>query len=121
MAKNQEIILKTIQSSDRHMTADEIYMKCREEESKMSIATVYRNLGIMVGKGLVAKISISGQPDHYDRSVVRHEHILCDCCGKIEDAKIDGLKDYLEEKIGVELKSYDLCMRYICQECQKKV
>lgn len=120
MTKNQEIIFKTIQSSGGHLTADEIYMHCRDKTSKMSIATVYRNLGIMVDKKMIAKISISGQPEHYDHNTVKHEHILCEQCGRMTDAHIEDLKEYLEDKIGIELDSYDLCMRYVCQDCQKK-
>lgn len=120
MTKNQEIIFKTIESSGGHLTADQIYMQCRDKASKMSIATVYRNLGIMVDKNMVAKISISGQPEHYDHNTVKHEHIFCEHCGKMKDAHIEDLKAYLEDKVGIQLNSYDLCMRYVCQDCQKK-
>lgn len=118
MTKNQEAILNIIQSSTEHMTAEEIYMRCREKSSKMSIATIYRNLGIMVEQGMIAKISISGQPEHYDRSIVKHDHIFCKYCGKLLDVDVGDLKTYLESRIDVKLESYDLCMRFICQECQ---
>jgi len=119
MTKNQEIIFKTIKSYGGHLTADEIYMHCRDEASRMSIATVYRNLGILVDKKMIAKISISGQPEHYDHNTTKHEHIICECCGKMTDANVEDLKSYLEDKTGVKLDSYDLCMRYICQDCRK--
>lgn len=118
MTRNQEIIFNTIKSSGGHLTADEIYMHCRDEASKMSLATVYRNLGIMVDKKMIGKIFISGQPEHYDHNTVKHEHLICERCGKVRDARIEDLKSYLEDKAGVKLESYDLCMRYICQDCR---
>ncbi|MCD7836460.1 MAG: transcriptional repressor [Lachnospiraceae bacterium] len=120
MTKNQEIIFKTIEDSGGHLTADEIYMHCRDKESRMSIATVYRNLGIMVEKKMIAKIYMSGHTDYYDCNTVKHEHIFCGRCGKMTDAHIEGLKAYLEDKTGIQLEAYDLCMRYICQECRTK-
>lgn len=119
MTKNQGIIFSVIQSSADHMTAEEIYTQCRERSSRISIATVYRNLAMMVEKGMIAKISISGQPEHYDRNVVRHEHVLCRCCGRLLDVHVEGLGEYLEQQTGLKLESYDLCMRYICQECRQ--
>jgi Fe2+ or Zn2+ uptake regulation protein len=120
MTKNQEIILKIIQSADRHLTAEDIYMKCRNKTSKMSIATVYRNLSVMVDKDMIARISTSGLPDHYDKNIVRHEHIICRYCGNMQDVDVGDLKSYLEQYTGMEISSYDLCMRYVCDSCKQK-
>jgi Fe2+ or Zn2+ uptake regulation protein len=120
MLKNQEAILKIIQSSDRHMTAEEIFLECKTKGINVSVATVYRNLASMAEQGLIRKISVTGQPDHYDRNMCRHEHIVCEVCGMLRDVYIEGLEELLESSVGVKLDSYDLCMRYICPECRSK-
>jgi Fe2+ or Zn2+ uptake regulation protein len=119
MVKNQEIIYNLIQTSQEHLTADDIYMQCRKAPGRMSLATVYRSLGILVEQGRIAKISISGQPDHYDKSMVKHEHLLCVGCGKMVDVHIPDLKSVLEQQTGQALEGYDLCMRYICSHCRE--
>lgn len=112
--------MKIIQSSDRHMTAEEIFLECRAQSLKVSVATVYRNLGAMVEQGLIRKLSVTGQPDHYDRNMFPHEHVVCVVCGKLRDVYVEGLEELLESSVGVKLDSYDLCMRYICPECSGK-
>jgi Fur family ferric uptake transcriptional regulator/Fur family peroxide stress response transcriptional regulator len=102
------------------MTAEDIFLECKAKEIKVSVATVYRNLASMAEQGLIRKISVTGQPDHYDRNMCRHEHIMCEVCGKLRDVRVEGLEELLENSVGVKLNSYDLCMRYICPECMSK-
>ncbi len=119
MTKHQELILNVIRTFSGHMTAEEIYRRCKEINPGISLATVYRNLGLLTERGLIAKVSINGQPEHYDRSVMKHEHVLCERCGKIADVSVGDMKAYLEQQTGLQLLSYDLCMRYVCPECQQ--
>lgn len=119
MIKNQQVIYDVIQSTCQHMTAEEIYLKCKERESKLSLATVYRNLGSMVEDGVIRRISFVGEPDHYDRNMIRHEHVICEQCGDLMDVELGDLRSYLEEKLGSRLCSYDLSMRYICKTCSQ--
>jgi Fe2+ or Zn2+ uptake regulation protein len=119
MLKNQEAILNIIQSSEGHMTAEEIFMQCRDRGLKMSVATVYRNLSVLSENGHIRKISIVGQPDHYDRTMTKHEHLICERCGELQDVCIDNLEELLESKVGMKLNSYELCMRYICPKCRR--
>lgn len=120
MSRQRQDILKIIQESDRHLTAEEIFLRCREAGIAMSMATVYRNLGILTDQGVVKRVSIVGEPDRYDRNLSFHEHIICNRCKRIQDIHVARLMELLEEQTGIEICSYDLCMRYICPECRKK-
>lgn len=120
MLKYQEEILNIIQSSDEHMTAEKIFLKCKEKSLRISVATLYRSLGIMVEQGLITRVSVCGQSDRYDKNMSKHEHIFCERCGKLRDVYIDDLKPLLEARIGMPLSSYDLCMKYVCSECREK-
>ncbi len=120
MTRYQNIMLDVIRSSADHMTAEEIYMKCKQIAPKISLATVYRNLAMLAEREMIAKIPINGQPEHFDRNVVRHEHVICKRCGKVVDAFVGDLHSYLEEKTGLSLEGYDLCMRYVCQKCKDR-
>ena len=120
MSKQANQILQVIQDSDLHMTAEEIFLKCKELDLSVSIATVYRNLGIMTNEGIIQKVSIVGEPDRYDKCPQVHEHLFCIKCKKVEDLNTGNLKQMLEETFNVMLESYDLSLRIICEECRKK-
>ena len=119
MTKQRKLILDIIMSSTEHMTAEEIYMKAKQIQPSIAIGTVYRNLGLMTKAGEIRRVVMPNVPDKFDKTLLPHEHIICQKCNKISDMLISDLKDYLEEQTGVEILGYDLSLRYICDECKK--
>lgn len=120
MSKQGDKIENIVNTSDKHLTAEEIFMLCRQDNFAVSLATVYRNLGLLVSKGKINKVSIAGEPDRYDKTVAVHDHIICSKCKKVTDIHIQNLKEILEEKTGMSIDSYDLCLHYVCPECKKQ-
>lgn len=116
MTKQKQIIYEIIQASQEHLTAEEIFLRAKEESPSLAIATVYRNLGLMVRDGEIRRITGSG-PDRYDRSVSEHDHFVCVKCGRLCDAAVEGLKAKLEQLTGRPIISYQLRMYVICPEC----
>ncbi len=119
MTKNGKMIMDIIYGSDDHLTAEQIFLKAKEQSPKIVLATVYNNLNSLVSDKLVRRIVLEGGPDRYDR-MVRHDHILCDKCGKLSDVYIEDLSDRLERETGISVTSYDLNIHYLCDECRKK-
>lgn len=119
MAKKKEILYDLLLSMS-HPSAEELFLACKEKNIKMSIATIYRNLGILQEEGRIQKISISGEPDRYDTNLTCHIHAVCDRCHSIEDYEIEGFTDFLTEKTNLQIHSYDLVIRHICASCRKK-
>ena len=120
MSKQKLALLEVIRLSDKHMSADEIYMECKHQNVNVSIATVYRNLAALVKEGIIRKIAMPNGSDIYDRNMIPHEHMICDCCKKVSDLPHVDLKQYLEDQLALKLLSYELCLHYICDECQSK-
>lgn len=121
MTKIANQLLTIIRESDCHMTAEELFIQCINNNIKISIASIYRNLGTMVEDGIIRKVSIPGEPDRYDKNVNPHEHLICRKCKQVVDVHVDHLQNLLEQSIGSEIDSYDLCIHYICPECHKQV
>lgn len=120
MTRQRQAILKTILESSGHLTAEEIFIRCKESGYPVSLATVYRNLGILCESGEIKKVSIVGQPDRFDKILVQHEHVFCERCKELQDINVSDLHHMLEERTGIKILSYDLCLRYICPKCRKK-
>ena len=51
-SKQREIILEVIKNNRTHPTAEEIYILVTKKEPKISRSTVYRNINILVEKGI---------------------------------------------------------------------
>ena len=121
MSKQRDEVFRIINTSDRHLTAEEIFLECKSRNVPISMATVYRNLGIMVEQRIIKKVSITGEPDRYDKIITKHDHLICESCKGLQDLNIEDISNDIEEKIGMEILSYDLNIYYICPECRKKL
>ena len=53
MRENARQILEIINNSDEHLTAEQVYLHLKENNSKAVLATVYNNLASLYQKGYV--------------------------------------------------------------------
>lgn len=119
MTTYSTLILNIINSSDDHLTAEQIYLKLKETSSKIVLATVYNNLNTLYESKLIRKVIIEGSPDRYDKNIIRHDHLVCKQCGRLSDIVLKDLTVNLEEEIGEAILSYDLKVSYICPSCRR--
>ncbi|MDO4458670.1 MAG: transcriptional repressor [Clostridia bacterium] len=117
MTKQGEKLLMVMNNSTRHMTAEEIFMLCKENDIKISFASVYRNLTNLLDEGLIRKVSIPGEPDRFDKTPTPHDHIFCSVCHNVADIDLGDMTTMLESKVGKHIDGYDLSIKYVCPEC----
>lgn len=69
----------------RHISADEILERLREEGSPVGKATVYRTLDLMLKAGLIREHDFDEGFKRYEPRPTRphHEHLVCTRCGKV--------------------------------------
>ena len=118
MTKQRALILQIVQSTHEHLTAEQIFLEARKKMPTIALATVYNSLNYLCENHMIEKIGFTGQTDRYDQMLVRHDHTLCEKCGAISDVIIDGLKEYIEEKNGSDVLSYDLTVHHLCPTCR---
>lgn len=118
MTKNARIILDIINSSSKHLSADDIYFLAKKINPKIVLATIYNNLNSLVNNNEIKKISMPFGPDLYDK-IKRHDHLVCIKCGKISDLNLEDLSSFFINKTNLSIISYDLKLNYICEDCQK--
>lgn len=119
MTKQRQLILDIIRSSTDHMTAEEIFFEAKQKQTSIAVGTVYRNLGLMAEAGEIKRLSMPNAPDRFDKTILPHEHIICEHCGRLSDLPVFDLKDYIEKQTGVKILGYDLNLRYVCDDCKK--
>jgi Fe2+ or Zn2+ uptake regulation protein len=120
LTKHRKLILDIITSSIAHMTAEEIFMKAKQLQPSIAVGTVYRNLGLMTEAGEIKRISIPNTPDRYDKTLIPHEHLICQNCRELSDITVSELKEYIEKQTGIKILGYELNLRYICDKCKKE-
>ena len=119
MSKYKKMILNLINQSNEHMNAEQVFLELKKSEPKVVLATVYNNLNTLCTEGLIRRLSIEGSPDRYDK-VQKHDHMICEKCGKVSDMSFDDLTKSLQQQLGENILSYDLKVNYLCPKCKSK-
>ncbi len=121
MTKLASQLLNLIQNSDRHMSAEEIFMLCKDKGVRISFASVYRNLTNLVESGDIRRVPVTGEPDRFDKTIRAHDHAFCTVCGSVVDVDVGDMEKYLNDKLGDKIESYSLTIKFICPECRAKL
>jgi Fur family ferric uptake transcriptional regulator len=115
-------LLAAIFAQHRHIDADEVLFAVRQSGHKISRATVYRNLDLLVSCGLVHKVRSGGGRFVYEHlhPGQRHEHLTCRDCGRIAEFVSPGISALLAEICrahGFEPRENQLSIVGRCVDC----
>ncbi|MDO5111392.1 MAG: transcriptional repressor [Clostridia bacterium] len=83
----RQLVLKIVNESMDHPTADKIYERARQVDPSISVGTVYRNLNLLSQLGEILHLTVPSGPDHYDFNLQDHYHFFCRRCHRVEDMK----------------------------------
>lgn len=122
MTNQREIILKELQDSRQHLTADELYERVKKSMPRISLATVYRNLETLSEAGIIGKLEISGRQKRFDYDVTPHDHIYCLQCHRVDNIEFD--RDLVSQKSvastkGYRITGYRVEFVGICSSCRE--
>lgn len=124
LTKQRLLILDWVRKSHDHPTAEDVYRDVRKKLSKISLATVYRNLRFLSEHGFLKEFMID-KVSHFEARVDSHMHFVCEVCHGIEDieeakdvAMIRELKD-IADNSGFYIRSENYEIRGLCKHCRK--
>lgn len=116
----RETIYQVLKSTKTHPSADWVYRRCRDVLPGIGLATVYRNLELLVEQGRAIKINVAQGKDRYDADVTPHFHTVCPICGKVSDCDTDGViaksLDGECERRGYQ--GWSLIFTDVCPDCR---
>lgn len=122
LTKQRRAILQVIQESDGHLTANEVFDAARRLLPGISFATVYNSLNYLKNQGLVGEIKFGTDANLYDRKLTRHDHALCNNCGKLIDLELTIPNELLEEAASrskFKPETIELTLRGLCPKCNE--
>lgn len=118
MTKQQQLILRLVQTSCMHCTADEICRAAKEQLPSIGIATVYRNLAQLSEAGVIRRVETVGEADRYDLAVARHEHAVCRKCGAMRNVDVRGICEKIQKALSTADFTYSLSIHELCPKCK---
>ncbi|UCG02016.1 MAG: transcriptional repressor [Candidatus Heimdallarchaeota archaeon] len=119
---NQRVaILDFLKDNFNHPTVEEIFETVKQKLPRITKATVYKNLKILVANGLIKEVNIKGV-SRFEAKMEPHHHIICTSCGKILDFKSKELIDYalkmIENQTEIIIDSAETTFFGRCEICE---
>ena len=88
---------------------------------RISFATVYNSLRYLKNEGLIGEVRFGADCTRYDRTLKRHDHAICNDCGKLVDLELsipDGLIKEAAKRSKFKAGSIEVTLRGLCPECR---
>ena len=121
MTRQREIILQSLQNTDSHPTADEVYQIVRGKLPRISLGTVYRNLDVLFEQGLILKLELGGPQRRYDGRIHRHFHARCVACDRVFDVPaeaVSSLDVVLPDDLDFDVTEIQFEINGVCGACR---
>ena len=117
-------ILDEVMKGSGHFDADELHARLRSKGIKVSRATVYNTLDILLQCGLISKYLFGENHSRYEKSFgrPRHDHLICLSCGDIIEfvnEKLSRIQEDVCKENNFRPQNATLQIFGVCEKCQK--
>ena len=118
----QRVEIVNILASSQHINVDELYALLRSGFPSISLATVYKNINVMLEKFLLSEVQVPNKKNVYEIMKNEHSHVVCTECEEILDLDIDVSKLYSSAalKSGYALSTSSIIFSGVCAKCSKQ-
>jgi Fur family ferric uptake transcriptional regulator len=121
----RETIIEEIFSTHDHFDVDELFLRLRNKSKRVSKASLYRTIPLLIESGLIKEVYFEDGHLHYEQiyGYKHHCHLRCTNCGKIiefADNEAEKIQDRISKKYGFVITAHRFELVGYCLQCAKR-
>jgi Fur family transcriptional regulator, ferric uptake regulator len=125
LTSERAALVREIFATHYHFEADELLFKMKEKAVKISRATVYRTLELLVKSGMVRRVHLGEDHYHYEHVTgnSHHDHLICTTCGSViefHDPEIEQRQREICARKRFTPTFHNLQILGVCDACTRK-
>ena len=107
-----------------HFDADQLIADLQKQQDRVSRATIYRTLDLLLESQLIQTIDLGDRGRYFEHvhGHDHHDHMICLNCQKViefTNLEIERLQDVECEKRGFSIVTHRLEIKGLCKECKE--
>ena len=119
----REQVVRAVFSIHDHFDVDELYLLLRRQNEKISKATIYRTIPLLLESGLIQEAHFEDGHMHYEHIYGHdhHCHLRCLECGKVlefTEETVKHVEDKVEEHYDFFVTGHKLDVYGYCTKCK---
>lgn len=125
MTSHRLALLRIISVSEGHPTPAKLYEKLKVQFPTVSLATIYKTLGLLKEEGEVLEIDLHGDSRYDGYKPYPHPHLICTHCDRIIDGddliSLQNIDKQIREQYGFKVTRQQQVFYGICPDCLKNM
>lgn len=125
LTSERAALVREIFATHYHFEADELLFRMKQNNVKISRATVYRTLELLVKSGMVRRVHLGEDHYHYEHVAgnSHHDHLVCTACGGViefHDELLEQRQLEICERKKFTPTFHNLQILGVCDSCRRK-
>jgi Fur family transcriptional regulator, ferric uptake regulator len=124
LTSERSALVREIFATHYHFEADELLGKMKDKNVKISRATVYRTLELLVKSNMVRRVHLGEDHYHYEHvsGNSHHDHLICTTCGNViefHDEVLEQRQREICERKKFTPTFHNLQILGVCDSCRR--
>ena len=123
--RGEQAVLDVLGGRSQPLSAQEIFMKLRESDRPVGLATVYRAIASLKDGGFLQQLDLEDNQAYYQvaaKSSHSSHHLICTSCRKVmplPSCPVSRLERQLSEEYDFQIERHVLDFYGVCAACRE--